>query len=62
MEIINFFRKFYQRDTLLATAGWVHIGLLLVFLILMPLDDRLVMNVDPWIKPAKFAASIAIFS
>ena len=62
MKIINFFRKVYQRDALLATAGWIHIGLLFIFLVMMPFDKRLVMNVDPWIKPAKFAISIAIFS
>jgi hypothetical protein len=28
----------------------------------MPLDNRLVTGVNPWIKPAKFAASITIFA
>ncbi|QHT68992.1 hypothetical protein GXP67_21225 [Rhodocytophaga rosea] len=62
MKIVNFFRELYPRNPLLAIAGWIHIGILLLCIAFMPFDNRLVMNINPWIKPAKFAISIAIFA
>lgn len=62
MRVIHLFRNLYQKNALLATAGWLHIMLFLLFVLLIPFDDRLITNVNPWIKPAKFAISIAIFA
>src|SRR5688572_8199305 len=59
--MLNFFSQLYQRNKLLAITGWAHVALLLIFILLMPFDSRLVTGVNIWIKPAKFAASIAIF-
>jgi hypothetical protein len=59
--MFSIFSQLYRRNTLLAIAGWVHIGLLVLFLICMPFDNRLITGINPWIKPAKFAVSIAIF-
>lgn len=36
-------------------------GLVLLFLALMPLDGRSILGIDPWVKPLKFALSIAIY-
>lgn len=54
-------RVFFSSDNILL-AGWIHITIVFVCMALMPFDHRLVMNVDPWIKPAKFAISIAVFA
>lgn len=61
MKMSNLFNQLHQHNKLLAVTGWVHVVLLLVFLLLMPLDTRLVTGANPWIKPAKFALSITIF-
>jgi hypothetical protein len=45
----------------LAASGWFNVGLLVIAVFLLPLDDRLVSGVNPWFKPVKFAASVAIF-
>ncbi len=62
MKLHNIFRQIHHRNPLLSTIGWLHIGLLVIFLGLLPFDDRLVTGVNPWVKPSKFAISIAIFS
>jgi hypothetical protein len=62
MKMLNLFNQLHQRNKLLSVTGWVHVILLLIFLLLMPFDNRLVTGVNPWIKPAKFALSIGIFS
>jgi hypothetical protein len=45
----------------LAWAGWVHLALLALALLLWPLDSRTVTGLNVWIKPAKFAASGLIY-
>ena len=62
MKVLNVFSQLYIRNKLLTITGWVHVALLLLFFLLMPFDDRLVTGSNPWIKPAKFAASITIFA
>jgi hypothetical protein len=39
-----------------------HVGLAFVFAVAAPFDNRVVTGVDPWIKPFKFASSIAIYT
>lgn len=56
-----FASELQRRDPLLARVAWLHVGLALVFLAAMPLDGRAVLGVDPWLKPFKFAVSIAIY-
>jgi hypothetical protein len=62
MKILDFFYELHRRNVLLSVTAWVHIGILILCLALLPFDNRLVMNISPWIKPAKFAISIAIFT
>ncbi|WP_437953699.1 hypothetical protein WME98_25555 [Sorangium sp. So ce296] len=50
-----------RRSPVLFTAAAVHVALLVLLLGVAPLDARLVTGLNPWIKPAKFAASIAIY-
>ncbi len=50
-----------RRDGVLAAVGWFHLALFLMMLAIAPFDDRTVMGLNPWIKPMKFAASIALY-
>ena len=62
MKAFNFFQILHQRNPLLSATGWIHAGLCVIFLCLMPFDERLVQNINPWIKPLKFALSIIFFT
>jgi len=42
-------------------TGWIHLALLAGMLVGSPFDSRLVMGINPWIKPIKFAISITIY-
>lgn len=46
---------------MLATAGWWMIAGLAAAAVLTALDTRLILGINPWIKPMKFFSSIAIF-
>ena len=58
----GFTSELRARNTLLFVVGVAHIILLLVMLVIAPFDGRQVMGINPWIKPIKFAASIAIYA
>jgi hypothetical protein len=58
----GFISELRARNTLLFVVGVAHIILLLVMLVIAPFDGRQVMGINPWIKPIKFAASIAIYA
>ncbi len=60
-EGFEIFRELYRRNKVLAITGWIHVVLLAGMLVILPFDSRLVMGINPWIKPIKFAASITIF-
>ncbi|WP_437610199.1 hypothetical protein WMF20_01940 [Sorangium sp. So ce834] len=60
-ELPRSIEELLRRSPVLFTAAAVHVALLVLLLGVAPLDARLVMGVNPWIKPAKFAASIAIY-
>ncbi|MFD1874969.1 hypothetical protein [Hymenobacter bucti] len=45
----------------LAWAGWLHVGLAVVALGLLPLDHRLVTGAPAWLKPLKFAVADGLF-
>jgi hypothetical protein len=49
------------RNPLLFGLGVAHIALLFIMLLIGPFDGRTVMGINPWIKPMKFAISIAIY-
>ncbi len=50
-----------RRNPLLFTVGAAHAALCAALLAIAPFDHRLVMGVNPWIKPIKFSSSIALY-
>lgn len=61
MNLPEFYQELVRRNRLLAYLGFAHIILFIVFLILSFIDSRTVMGINTWIKPMKFALSIAIY-
>jgi hypothetical protein len=57
----EFIIELRARNPLLFDLGVVHIILLVIMMAIAPFDARQVMGINPWIKPMKFAASIAIY-
>jgi hypothetical protein len=57
----EFFHQLYCRSKVLTITGWIHVALLAGMLVVSPFDSRLVMGINPWIKPMKFAISITIY-
>lgn len=55
------FAKLQRGSRVLTWAGAVHAVLALVALALMPLDQRTILGVDPWLKPFKFMVSLAVY-
>lgn len=58
----GFVRELRDRNPLLFDVGVAHVILLFVMMVIAPFDGREVMGINPWIKPMKFAASIAIYA
>lgn len=54
-------RRLYSASPPLAITGWLNVALLLASLAAAPFDQRLVMGINPWIKPIKFEISIVIY-
>jgi hypothetical protein len=54
-------RKIYNASPVLAITGWLNVAALIVMLAVAPFDQRLILGINPWIKPMKFATSIAIY-
>jgi hypothetical protein len=50
------------RNRLLFYCGIVNLLLAFIMLLLIFLDDRLILGINPWIKPLKFFLSIAVLS
>ncbi len=61
-SIFGIIREAHRRSPLLFGIGAGHFLLLLVMLCISPFDDRIVMGINPWIKPIKFAFSIALYA
>jgi len=51
-----------RRDRVLSRLGWFQVALLALMLAVMPLDHRTILGLSPWVKPSKFAVSIAIYA
>lgn len=56
------FDRARRAEPALAWTALAHAALVPLFLLLMPFDGRTVLGIDPWVKPLKFAASIAIYA
>ena len=59
---MNFLKEAHRRSPVLSTTAWIHFVLFIFFLILMIADHRQLLGVNVWNKPAKFAASIFIYT
>jgi len=62
MSVGGFLAEIRRRDALLYWTGWFHVALLAAMMLVAPFDHRTVMGLNPWMKPMKFAASIAIYA
>ncbi len=60
--MLHMLREIDRRDRVLSRLGWFQVALLALMLVAMPFDHRTILGLNPWIKPAKFAASIAIYA
>ncbi|XVH33190.1 hypothetical protein ACNS7O_16610 (plasmid) [Haloferacaceae archaeon DSL9] len=54
--------ELHRRNAILCGVTGIHVGLLFVFVIGIVLDPRTVAGDPVWLKPVKFAASIALFT
>ena len=61
MRISEFFNQLKLRGKLLYYTGWVLIAISILMIIPLMIDSRLVMGINPWIKPMKFSISTAIY-
>jgi len=57
----EFFDELHRRSKVLTMTGWIHLALLAGMLVVSSFDSRLVMGINPWTKPIKFAISITIY-
>jgi hypothetical protein len=62
MSVRELMREVYRRNRVLALTGWLHVALLVLMIGIAFFDGRTVTGINPWIKPSKFAASIAIYT
>jgi hypothetical protein len=61
-RLSNILRALWRTDAPLTAAGLLMLGALAVFGTALWLDPRTITGAPAWLKPAKFAASTAIFS
>jgi hypothetical protein len=54
--------EMYKRDSILTITGLVHAILFVLFAGLVFVDSRTLLDINVWIKPMKFAISIAIYT
>jgi hypothetical protein len=54
-------RLLIARDRLVGTAAVAFLALFVALALIAPFDGRVITGINPWIKPMKFAISIAIF-
>ncbi|HEY9404273.1 MAG TPA: hypothetical protein VIQ24_16570 [Pyrinomonadaceae bacterium] len=62
MNARELMREVNRREPVLAWTGWLHVALLVLFVVFAFFDGRTVTGVNPWLKPSKFAISIAIYT
>jgi hypothetical protein len=59
--VTSFFVELARRDPVLWVTGLIHLTLGVAFIVGLVVDDRLILGVNPWLKPLKFALSITIY-
>lgn len=58
---MSFFSDLLAKQPLLIWTAIAHLVLAIFFFIGLFVDQRLILGINPWIKPLKFAVSIAIY-
>lgn len=61
MSLNEFWKDLWQNQRALMTAGFGFLALLIVLAVVSPFDSQQILGINRWIKPMKFASSIAIF-
>ncbi|UOQ52547.1 hypothetical protein [Hymenobacter cellulosivorans] len=51
----------HRSNPVLSGAGWLHVPLVVLALVLLPFDERVVLGLNVWLKPLKFALSDIIY-
>ncbi|WP_156292088.1 hypothetical protein [Oceanobacillus salinisoli] len=59
---MSFFIEAYRQSPILSVTAWIHAILFMAFCILMIVDERQLLGVNVWNKPAKFAISIFVYT
>jgi hypothetical protein len=62
MSTRELMREVNRRNAVLVWTGWLHVALLVLFVVFALFDGRTVTGVNPWLKPFKFAISIAVYA
>ncbi len=63
MRVRELSREAHERNRVLSLTGWLHVVMLVAFIVAAFIDGgRTITGINPWIKPAKFAVSIAIYT
>lgn len=57
----GFLREIARRDPLLWWTGVLNLGLGVLFVVGLVLDERVILGLNTWVKPLKFALSITIY-
>lgn len=57
----SFFAELYRRNPLLTFTGWLHVVALLATIVGYVSDNRVVMNINPWLEPMKLMFSITVY-
>ncbi|WP_342644551.1 hypothetical protein [Mucilaginibacter sp. CSA2-8R] len=58
---MSYLRFTHPLNSVLLNAGLLHIALLIIFAAVAMFDHRQVLSINLWVKPIKFALSIAIY-
>jgi len=61
MTAREFLVELYRRNRVLAALGLAHLAALAVLLFVAPFDSRTILGLNPWVEPAKFLVSIAVY-
>lgn len=61
-RVTAWLKEAWRRDRALTLTAGIHSGLFFVFLLFILIDPRQLLGINVWIKPSKFALSIAIYT
>jgi len=57
----RFLRELHRRNPVLSVTGWINVAVFAATFVLMQFDGRMILGLNAWIKPMKFALSIVIY-